>query len=406
MIQSGERFGSYRYKLMREIHQTLRDCRTEGSGSSLEAAVAMPPREQEEWVEAFREEFDEDEVATIPLDTAMQPPEGADPEDVEASWTLASQAASSSSAAASSERSLLEERPPERSALKQMTELLGSAVTAGNETRKPPRWDPQGKPVLDEQNRECSHYRRRSPALNSVVWSEHMSTAIGSSFASYSEAETVLRNWMARRPRLLESFRNLEQLPYPWTAGPGETEDLLTNTHSWGIYYYCELKEWLPKPRSDIDVVRGHSSQYNEALENVIHASSMYSVHRTILKGLQPGPLPGKGGMHGVYCYRRCGMSAALKSSGYAVYSWIGGSFLASPRYEVAAEIYRAGETAVGKIAAGDGQLCLKPGMYFVRGVWFHLLTKKDVARGPPTWVSWDDWIPEHELPVSSTSAA
>ena len=233
-----------------------------------------------------------------------------------------------------------------------------------------------------------------------------MSSAIGDSFASYFDAETVLKNWMAMRPGLLESFLNLEQRPYPWTAGPGESEEQLFNTHSWGVYFYCELKEWLPKPRADIDVVRGHSSLYDDALESVIHASSMSSVHRTILKGLQPGPLPGKGGMHGVYCYRRCGLSAAVKSSGYAVYSWIGGSFLASPRYEVAAEIYRAGHTDVGKISAGDGQLCLKPGMYFVKGVWVHLLTKRDVARGPPTWVSWDDWIPEHELPVESTSAA
>ena len=129
------------------------------------------------------------------------------------------------------------------------------------------------------------------------------------------------------------------------------------------------------------------------------------SVHRTTLKGLEPGPLRGKGGMHGVYTFRPCGLSAAISSSGYAVYSWIGGSFLASPRYDIAAETYRAGETGVGKISAGEGQLCLKPGMYYVRGVFFHVLTRRDVARGPPTWCSWDDWLPEHELPLEASSA-
>ena len=94
-----------------------------------------------------------------------------------------------------------------------------------------------------------------------------------------------------------------------------------------------------------------------------------------------------------------------MRSSGYAVYFWIGGAFLASPRYEGAAEIYRAGQADIGKISAGDGHICLNPGRYFVRGVRGHLLSKREVVRGPPTWVSWDDRSPEHELPLESTSA-
>ena len=155
---------------------------------------------------------------------------------------------------------------------------------------------------------------------------------------------------MALRPGLLDSFRNLEARPYPWMAGAGETEEQLSQTHSWGVYFYCELKEWLPKPRADIDVETGRSSKYPAALEDLIHASSMYSVHRTILKGLLPGPNAGKGGLHGVYCFRPRGLKEAISSSGYAVYSWIGGSFVASPRYVLAAETYRAGEAGVGRL--------------------------------------------------------
>ena len=74
---------------------------------------------------------------------------------------------------------------------------------------------------------------------------------------------------------------------------------------------------------------------------------------------------------------------------------------MASPRYDIVAEMYRAGDHGVGKISVGDGQLCMKLGMYFVRGVFFHVLSRRDVAKGPPTWVNWDDWIPDHELPPS-----
>ena len=400
MQESGDTFSSIRYKLMRNIHQSLRDCPSEESRTTIEAAVAMPPREQEELVDSIREDFGEDDVPPLPLDTAMTLDDDEDPEDLDASWSRASAPASSSIAAASSGRPHLDERTPRRSALAQLTEDSSSAVPSANEALMPPPWCPKGKPVLDEMNRECSHYRRRIPALNSVSWSGSMSSAIRDNAASYHAAEPVLKHWMTLRPGLLDSFRSLEARPYPWTAGPGESEEQLSKTHSWGIYFYCELKEWLPKPRADIDVLTGRSSRYHDALESVIHASSMYSVHRTTLTGLEPGPLPGKGGMHGVYCFRPCGLSPAISSSGYAVYSWIGASFLASPRYDIAAETYRAGEPDIGKISAGDGQLCLKPGMYYLRGVFFHVLSRRDVARGPPTWVNWDDWLPEHELPL------
>ena len=399
MIQSGDTFGSIRYKLMRHFHQALRECPDAESTTTLEAAVAMPPREQEEIVDSIREDFGEDDVPALPLETALTLDEDADPEDLEASWSRESEPASSSSAAAPSGRPHLEERPAKRGALAQLPEDSESAAPSADDPLLPPPWDPRGTPVLDDANRECSHYRRRFPALNSVSWSASMSSAIGDSATSYSAAESVLRQWMALRPGLLESFRSLEARPYPWSAGPGESEEQLSKTHSWGVYFYGELKEWLPKPRADIDVVTGRSSRYADFLEHVFHASSMYSVHRATLKGLEPGPLRGRGGMLGVYGFRPCGLGAAMKSSGYAVYSWIGGSFLASPRYDIAAEIYRAGEADVGKLAAGEGQLCLKPGMFFLRGVFFHVLTRRDVARGPPTWCSWDDWFPEHELP-------
>ena len=46
----------------------------------------------------------------------------------------------------------------------------------------------------------------------------------------------------------------------------------------------------------------------------------------------------------------------------------------------------------------GAEQYALQPGMYFLDGVWFHVLTQRDAFRGPPTWVLWGDWHPEYEL--------
>ena len=58
MIESGDTFGSIRYKLMRNLHQTLRDRPGEESRTTIEAAVAMPPREQEELVDSIREDLE------------------------------------------------------------------------------------------------------------------------------------------------------------------------------------------------------------------------------------------------------------------------------------------------------------------------------------------------------------
>ena len=52
----------------------------------------------------------------------------------------------------------------------------------------------------------------------------------------------------------------------------------------------------------------------------------------------------------------------------------------------------------IGKVSMGEGQYALQPGMYFLEGVWVHVLTQRDAFRGPPTWVLWDDWLPEYEL--------
>ena len=89
-----------------------------------------------------------------------------------------------------------------------------------------------------------------------------------------------------------------------------------------------------------------------------------------------------------------------MSSSGYAVYSWIGNEFLASSWSDIAAELYRTNESGIGRLAARDGQYALRAGMFWMRGVYIHILTRRDADCGPDTWVSWDDWHPDCLLPV------
>ena len=75
MRESGEKFGSIRYKLLRTIQQTLRDSPSEERLMTIESAVAMPPREQEELVDLIKDNVEEDEVPAIPFEMALTPDE-------------------------------------------------------------------------------------------------------------------------------------------------------------------------------------------------------------------------------------------------------------------------------------------------------------------------------------------
>ena len=89
MAQSGKTFGAIRYKLMQHLHEALRNGPGEESTTAIEAAVAMPPRQHDELLEAMRDDLGEDDVPPLPLETAMTLDDDADPEDLDASWSRA-----------------------------------------------------------------------------------------------------------------------------------------------------------------------------------------------------------------------------------------------------------------------------------------------------------------------------
>ena len=401
MLETGATFGSIRLMLMREILALIRDRSVEDEETPVAVAVAMPPREREEFVEQLKQEVGEDTDLQETLEAALVTDEEVDSEDVEALET-SDVAPVRGEKRASSSCSLPgpPEPPLKRIRVASPAEETSMPSSSSAPAFRTPVWNPQGLPVLDKKGKECSHYRRRTPPFHTITWKKKEPPPVEQRALSYTTAEQVLTAWLKVRPGLLESFSSIEVRTYPWSAKGGDTDQAISNMHAWGVYIYCKLKDWVPRPRGDIDITASRSSSYREVLDDVIHASSMYSVHKSVLDGLHPGPIPGKGGRTGLYCFRPVGAYAACSSSGYAVYSWIGGSFLASPRYDIAAEVYRAGEEGIGKISVGGEQIALQPGMYFLRGVYFHLVTREDAARGLPTWVQWDDWIPEHELAV------
>ena len=173
MQQSGATFTSIRYQLLRTVHELLRDEPGTETDLFVEAAVAMAPREREEFLDSLRDLVGDDEVPPFPLETTLTPDELADPEDLEPLPHRRGQASPASEGpASSSARPHLEEPPTKRAATGTTAEEISNAVSSLDLALMPPPRDPKGMPVFDAAGKECSHYRRRTPALNVVSWSE------------------------------------------------------------------------------------------------------------------------------------------------------------------------------------------------------------------------------------------
>ena len=63
----------------------------------------------------------------------------------------------------------------------------------------------------------------------------------------------------------------------------------------------------------------------------------------------------GKETLVGVFGYVSRGMQRATSSRSYAVYSHIGGPFYARPRFDLAADMDRAGNSRIGKVGVEEG---------------------------------------------------
>ena len=70
-------------------------------------------------------------------------------------------------------------------------------------------------------------------------------------------------------------------------------------------------------------------------------------------------------------------------------------------------QTWRAGEDGIGKIAVGEGQLCLQPGMFHLRGFYIHIMTPEDLdvlapeAEAHHLHYSAGHWTPRYECDVA-----
>jgi hypothetical protein len=259
-----------------------------------------------------------------------------------------------------------------------------------------PEWEPKNKPATTADKCPCAHYRRTHPLLYSQQSKAQRPRMVDLPRAStYMMAEAIFDRWSEKRRGLQEVFQKPLVTKFPWPPNEGEKENALL--HSEGLWLWCKLKEWIPPPPAGTN--KDEKSWNGQQFDTAIHSCSMYSVHRAIRNGLQPGPEVGKGGKRAVYAYRPKGNKAARSSSGYAVYSDLANNGLYfSPRFEVAIQLWTAGRADVGKIAVGEGQLALQPGMFHITGLWIHVLSGDDINSGMFTWANLDDWDPQYEL--------
>ena len=224
MQQSGATFGYIRYQLLHTLHELLRDEPGTETELCVEAAVAMAPREREELLDSLKDLVGDDEVPPFPLETtltSLTPDELADPEELEASWIPTGEPASSSAAASSSARPHLEEPATKRAATGTTAEKIVNAVSSLDLALMPPPRDPKGMPAYDVEQKECSHYRRRSPPLNVVSWCASMPPTLEDATSSYADAQVLLRNWLGLRPGLLESLDKNRSVPLSLVFRPG-----------------------------------------------------------------------------------------------------------------------------------------------------------------------------------------
>ena len=261
--------------------------------------------------------------------------------------------------------------------------------------------NPMGLRAVDLHGEPCSHYRRIHPPLQRLTYEhEKMAHPFVHGTSLYEDADEMLAAWLKRRQGLLDRFVYVKQKEYLWAPRAGETQAQMSELHAAGKYYYCPLKEWVPPARTDIETGAMHSTMHQASLNLAMHAGSMYTVHSMIEKGLEANYDERPRSSTGVWAHSPFGYERAIQNSGYAVYSSIGGGFLASPRFELAVDLCRGRQANVDGKSNVLGQLCLQPGTYHLRGVWFHILARADLERGPSTCCLWDDWYPEYEIPA------
>jgi len=381
---------------------------------SLELAICATSQDIEGATKALRERFPNDlPQATVPI-PAIDPAEvvpDADPEDLTSPWQPIAaplQEAQTQWPASSSTRVPVPQPVASSSATVPMPEPVALSSTnvpvpAQGEDRdagavRLPRYSPENRDALDEDGQPCSHYRRASPPSVSC-WTKEAKKWVLPSLVSidddYKVAHDLVRGWISQRQELASRVRNVEARSYEWFEDIDSGRPLSSTVHSYGQWFWCPLVDWQPRHPlgKEATEVMLRMRRYRPA----IHACSLYTLQRSVVRGVQPGPVPGKSGRRGIYCFETSGEPKALASSQYSVYSDVGYNLVMAPRLHLAIDKDQAGSAEVGSISVGGGQWLVQPCNSWLVGFWMHVLTKADAFR-MEGWCQYDAWHPEYEL--------
>ena len=380
-------YGVIRLAFLRALRARLRGDEVH-EPFELALVLAAHPVDLDRVAEEMRAEFGPD--ITIPADLVQDAAREV-PEEPSSKRRAAESAAASSSGpprVPSSSTSTSTEDEPETSATVGPSEPPMAALVLLP-------YQPGNKTPLDSEGLPCSHYRRSVPP---VIWthSKEAKRITVPQGQTYDHAMRVVQHFVSERMVLHDLLDPLCEKPFEWYADFELTEPLDPAVHGNGRWFWASCREWIPRHALGREV--GDQLLRMRRLCPAVHSCSLYTLVRTFARGLLPGPLPGKSGRTGIFCFKMGTDSRARASSYYSLYSRLTNDLVVAPRLVLAVDESLVGEPGFGAISAGSGQWLVQPGQVYLVGVYFHVLTVEDAHRSQHLSCGYDTWDHEYEL--------
>ena len=216
----------------------------------------------------------------------------------------------------------------------------------------------------------------------------------------------ILQDWISLRPELASKLHPMRAQHFLWyDSDNGGT--VLTDLHDVGAWVYFPLKREVPLYPQGTKQYLERPQLDGKLFVEAVHCCSMYTLMSSVCIGVQPGPEPGKKGLTGVFAFKTKSKPACAKSSsGYCTYESLCHcchNIFFGPRLMLEVQDWRIGDPDIGKVSAGEGQWCLKPGMFHLRGFFIHIMTPEDIdamvnPTDPPLWLGAGRWMPQYEV--------
>ena len=273
-----------------------------------------------------------------------------------------------------------------------------------NCTRQVYRCIPGDVEAFDKEGLPCAHYRAKTPARKYLA-SFPRRYGPGFRMAAQEVGEAILRDWFAQRPAVAARlFPPVDDI-LVW-EDPDEKRRGLTDMHDIGRWYYYKLKKEVPAFPVGTHFHLSRPVLGHESFTQLVHCSSMYTLANTVMNGLSPSTIPGKGNKIGLYCFKTQSREVyASKSSHYCCYESLcacGHDIFFGPRFMLEGQMWRVHEE--GKMSMGNGQQCVPAGAYHLVGFYVHVMTRDELdivhelSDAKKLWFKCGHWDPRYEV--------